>query len=336
MQPQLDYSRQKGATDLEVMQKSHLMIVGTGSASHLAVTMTRMGLGKLTACDPDVVEPRNVTSQGFTWRDAQEGRFKVTALRDECRAINPDVEFNAMAEDFVRIPDDRLKRILGTTDLLVMTTDHHPAQARGALAALVCNKPVILASLYREGRAGEIIFQYPGETKACYRCITRERYQYVARKEAPETGAAEGSLPFAPQIVDGIVGHLLIGMLHKCHGDGANRFAAWIDRLGDRNFIQVRMAPAYRLGDEDIFGNVFGHHEQVFCFDTIWQPGSAELQPECADCHGRGAMQPGRWDETTEIERLTCGCLVQRGQPCCGDCQPIRQADKMILPAIRS
>lgn len=323
MQPQLDYSRQQGAADLEVMRKSHVMMVGTGSASHVAVSLVRMGLGKLTICDPDVVEPRNVTSQGFTWQDAREGRFKVMALRDECLAINPHAEIDTMAEDFVRVSDDRLKQILATTTLLLMTTDHHPAQAHGALAALICDVPVILASLYRQGRAGEIVFQYPDVTAACYRCITRERYQYVARREAPETGTAEGSLPFAPQIVDGIVGHLSNAVLHKRHGDGANRFAAWIDRLGDRNFIQVRMDPDYRLGDEDIFGNVFGHGEQTFCFDTIWQPGSAELQSECPDCHGRGAMQPARLGETTEIERLTCGCLVQRGQACCGDCQPI-------------
>ncbi|MDA1054278.1 MAG: ThiF family adenylyltransferase [Planctomycetota bacterium] len=316
-----DYSRQEGAVDLAVMQQSKIGIVGIGSFSQTALNFVRMGVGQFWACDPDSVEPRNVTSQGFTWHDAQQRRPKVDAFRDECLAINPDVRVETLAADFVTLPDARLKALLKDTSLLLMTTDHHPAQARGALAALVCDRPVILASIYRLGRAGEIIFQYPGQTFACYRCITRERYEHVARQQAPATGTANGSLPFAAQMVDANVGHLAVGILHKWHGATENRFAQWIDRLGDRNFVQIRMDPDYRLGDDDLFGRVFGHDEQTFCFDTIWQPGSAELNPHCPDCHGRGATVAGRWrEETTEMERLACGCLAQRGRGCDGDC----------------
>jgi molybdopterin/thiamine biosynthesis adenylyltransferase len=324
MLTQLDYSRQEGAADLDVLRQSKLMITGNGSFSQTTLNLVRMGVGKIVFCDPDSVEPRNVTSQGFTWDDAVQRRLKVDALRDGCLAINPNIQIETLAEDFVTLPDARLKKLLDETSLLLMMTDHHPAQARGALAALVCDRPVILASIYRLGRAGEIIFHYPGQTFACYRCITRERYEHVARQQAPATGAANGSLPFAAQMVDSIVGHLAVGLVHKWHGAPENRFAQWIDRLGDRNFIQVRMDPDYRLGDDDIFGRVFGHDEQTFCFDTIWQPGSAELNPRCPDCHGRGAMVEGRWrEETTEIERLPCGCLAQRGRGCNGDCGPM-------------
>ncbi len=318
MLAELDYSRQEGAVDLDVLRKAVIGITGIGSFSQSALNFVRMGVGRMWICDPDVVEPRNVTSQGFTWQDACQRQLKVEAFRDECLAINPDVRIETLAEDFVAIPDARLKALLAETSLLLMTTDHHPAQARGALAALVCDTPVILASLYRRGRAGEIVFHYPGQTRACYRCITRERYEHVARQTAPATGTANGSLPFAPQVVDGIVGHLAIGMLHKRHGAVDNTFAKWIDRLADRNFIQIRMDPDYRLGDDDIFGQVFGHHEQTFCFDTIWQPGSAELNPRCPDCHGLGATVAGRWrEETTEIVRMPCcGCLLQRGRLC--------------------
>jgi hypothetical protein len=230
-------------------------------------------------------------------------------LDRECRSIDPAVHIVPVMADFVSLPDVDLKRIMRDATLLIMSTDHHPAQARGALAGLVCDVPVLLASIYRRGRAGEIIYTYPGQTRACYRCITRERYEYVARQRTSGTGDAVGSLPFAAAIVDAIVGHLAVGILHKRHG-AENPYAHWIDELGQRNFIQTRMDPHYRLDGEDLFGDVLGRHEKIFAFDTIWQPG--EVDTDCPDCHGHGAFSLGdRVAESTEIHQLPCGCLVQ-------------------------
>ena len=310
---QLDYARQQGAANINVLRLLHLLIVGIGSASTLVKSLVRMGVGRVTCIDPDVVEFRNVTSQGYSFADAQQRRPKVEALRDECLAINPDVQFQALQEDFVQLPDAQLKVLLSDASLLVMTTDHHPAQARGALAGLVCDVPVLFGSLYRQGHCGEIIFQYPGKTNACYRCITRSRYDYVAQNRTTGTGNAAGSLPFAPLFVDSIAGFLAVAILHKRHGALDNPYAAWVDRLANRNFIQTRMNPDYLLGTEDIFGDVFGHGDKVFCFDTIWQPGEPEVHADCPDCHGLGAIPVGqRHNESTEIEQLSCGSLVQR------------------------
>jgi molybdopterin/thiamine biosynthesis adenylyltransferase len=310
----LDYSRQAGAADLEVMRRSHIVQVGVGSGSELVRSFSRMGAGKITVIDPDTVEPRNVTSQGYTYAAALASVPKVVALERECNAINPEALIVPLQEDFVRMSDRRLKEILSDATLLIMATDHHPAQARGALAGLVCDVPVILASLYRRGRAGEIVYTYPGLTEACYRCITAERYEFVARERTGGTGNAAGSIPFAAAFVDAIVGHLAVGVLHKRHG-AANPYADWFEKLGQRNFIQTRMAPDYKLGDEDIFGDVFGHGEKVFAFDTIWQPGVAELKHDCPDCRGRGATPVGeRAHETTEMAASPgCGCLIQLG-----------------------
>jgi hypothetical protein len=273
-----------------------------------------MGIGKLTVIDPDTVDARNVTSQGYSYADALSNRPKVEALREECLQIDPDAEVVPIQADFCAIPDVTMKQLLGTTTLLLMATDHHPAQARGALAGLVCDVPVILASLYRRGRAGEIVFTVPGRTASCYRCITKSRYEYVARRRSGGTGDATGSLPFAAQIVDAVVGHLAVALLHYCRGASHNPYARWIERLDQRNFVQVRMDPDYTLGGADIFGDVFGHGERVFAFDSIWQAGSSEVDPSCPDCHGKGALMVGsRLSESTELDHLACGCLVQKG-----------------------
>lgn len=310
----LDYSRQTGAADLAVLQASHVVAVGIGSASLLYKTLARIGLGRLTCVDYDVVEFRNVTSQGYTFADAQQKRSKVDALRDECLAINPELNFTGLQQDFVTLPDDRLKALLSDVDLLIMTTDHHPAQARGALAGLVCDVPVLSGAMYRRGRAGEIIFQYPGLTKTCYRCITRYRFDFVAQHRTSGTGDATGSLPFTPMFVDAILGFLTVGILHKRRGAQDNPYARWFERIGNRNFIQTRLDPDYRLGTEDIFGDVFGHDERVFCCDTIWQPGEPEIQPHCPYCHGKGAIPVGvRLGESTCLVQSPFGGLVQQG-----------------------
>ena len=51
------------------------------------------------------------------------------------------------------------------------------------------------------------------------------------------------------------------------------------------------MDPDYMLGDTDIFGEVLGHDEQVFAFDSIWQPGTSEHDPYCPDCARRNRHQ---------------------------------------------
>lgn len=323
----LDYARQKGAVDWGVISTSHITLVGVGSASSLAKTFVRMGVGRLTIVDPDTVEARNITSQGYDYADALTNRPKVEALYQECREINPAADVAPIQADFCALPDGRVKELLASTTLLIMATDHHPAQPRGALAGLVCDVPVILASLYRRGRAGEIVFTYPGKTASCYRCITKSRYEYVARNRTRGTGDATGSLPFAAQMLDALVGHLAVSLLHKSRGADHNPYARWIDRLDQRNFVQVRMDPDYMLGDADIFGDVLGHDERVFAFDSIWQSGISEKDPYCPDCHGRGALPVGeRFGESTELQQLACGCLAQKGtaETSCAACAALQ------------
>ncbi len=312
---QLDYARQEGAIDWNVIRDAEVIQGGVGSGQTITHTLARVGVRRITVIDPDWVEARNVTSQGYTYEDAKQRRPKVEALARECRAINPDLDIRPIQADFVKMSDQEIKSLVTPKTLLLMTTDFHPAQARGALTGLVCGIPVILASLYREGRAGEIIFTYPGRTKACYRCITASRYEHVARRKGNGTGNASGSLPFAAQIVDAMVGHLAIALLHKWRGAVNNRFAGWIDTLDQRNFIQTRMDPDYRLGNEDIFGAALGHGEQVFAFDSIWQSGLAEVKENCPDCRGLGATATNRSNESTELKHWECGCLIQKGVP---------------------
>src|ERR1017187_5654277 len=238
---QLDYARQEGAIDWDIVRDAEVVQVGVGSGQMLAKTLVRTGIRRYVAIDPDWVEARNVTSQGYTYEDARCRRPKVEALARECKDINPKVDFVPIQADFVTMSDTQVKALISPKTLLLMTTDFHPAQARGALAGLVCGIPVILASLYREGRAGEIIFTNPGHTKACYRCITATRYDYVAKRKGTGVGNAAGSLPFAAQIVDATVGHLTIALLHKWRGAVNNRSEEHTSELQSPMYLVCRL-----------------------------------------------------------------------------------------------
>ena len=62
------------------------------------------------------------------------------------------------------------------------------------------------------------------------RCITRARYEHVARNRTGGTGNAASSLPFAAGVIDNILGHLAVGTLHRRKG-ADNAYARWLDRL---------------------------------------------------------------------------------------------------------
>ena len=55
-----------------------------------------------------------------------------------------------------------------------------------------------------------------------------------------------------------------------------------IAKLGDRNLLQIKIDPDYRLGNQDIFGRYLGNHPANFSFTTISLP--MEHDDNCPDC----------------------------------------------------
>lgn len=180
-------------------------------------------------------------------------------------------------DDYCALSQQEHDNLFAHTDLFVFATDFFPAQARGNIEALRLGIPAIWIGLYRGGRAGEIVFYIPGKTSACFRCICGKRYQafHVGKANVPSAGGTILDL----HLVDAIVGQIAVGILT----DGAdNRMGKLIDQLGNRNFMQVKIDPNYRLGDKDIFGQYLGNHPANFSFTTIALP--MERDENCPDC----------------------------------------------------
>src|SRR5205823_14649451 len=116
---------------------------------------------------------------------------------------------------------------------------------------------------------------------ACYRCICSSRYRAFEGQARSGTNATQipstGGIIMDLHLVDAIAGQLAVGILT----DGAdNRMGRLIRQLGNRNLLQVKIDPLYRLGDTDIFGEQLGPAH--FSFNTI----ALEMQAEsdCPDC----------------------------------------------------
>jgi len=75
-----------------------------------------------------------------------------------------------------------------------------------------------------------------------------------------------GGIIFDLHLVDAIAGQLALGIVTA----GAdNRMGRLIRQLGNRNLLQVKMDPDYRLNGKDIFSQYLGNHPANFSFTTI-------------------------------------------------------------------
>jgi hypothetical protein len=171
---------------------------------------------------------------------------------------------------------------------LIFATDFFPAQARGNLEALRLRKPAIWIGLYREGRAGEIVYTVPGVTDACYRCVASSRYRAFEQQAQGAVNTTHipsaGGTIFDLHLIDAVAGQVALGILTA----GAdNRFGRLIAQLGHRNLLQVKCDPDYRLGEKDIFAHYLGDHPANFSFTTIALAMEAEMG--CPDCGAPGA-----------------------------------------------
>lgn len=269
----MDFNRIASTIDVETMQQSSVVFIG--GAAGLAGDLVHSGLGAATLVDFDRIDASNPARQDFYSTDM--GRYKTEATAEILHKINQEVQVEYYMHNYCALSQQEHDNLFAHTDLFVFATDFFPAQARGNIEALRLGIPAIWIGLYKGGRAGEIVFYIPGKTSACFRCICDKRYQAfkVGRANVPSAGGTILDM----HLVDAIVGQIAVGILT----DGAdNRMGKLVDQLGNRNFMQVKIDPDYRLNGKDIFGQYLGDHPANFSFTTIALP--VERDENCPDC----------------------------------------------------
>lgn len=284
-----DLSRMEGAIDIDLMKKTHVVCVGIGGANQICESLVRIGLGKLTAIDFDNVEASNLSTQGFYLNDI--GKSKVEALGNHLKTINPDIEYNGINADFLKLSKEQINSIIKDTDLLLMMTDNFFAQAKGNRIILKYRIPGVFAMMYERARCSEISFVIPGITPGCHRCAVSSRYKAYENGYKNDINS-KGSTIFHTQYLNSVIGLLVLAILHRNTHD--LEFSNWFGSSWDRNLIQLRSHPQYSIGEGQIFNRTFKGIDRVFNFDSIWQKIEPESYPKypqpCPDCGGIGDL----------------------------------------------
>ena len=102
MRPEELYHRQLDIVPLDRLQQSKVTVIGGGAVgSFTAFTLAKMGVGSITAYDPDRVELHNIPNQMFSINDT--GLYKAEALRDLVEHFH-DVEVDARPVKYIDQP----------------------------------------------------------------------------------------------------------------------------------------------------------------------------------------------------------------------------------------
>ncbi len=311
--------RVRNAYDLGRLASSRVIAVGTGGAAQFIEDLARAGVGEFVLIDPDVVAETNLATQQTYRRDI--GRPKVECLKERIVDVNPNARVEVRQQRLEEI-DDRQFEQLATAPwkrwtatlrgiwglpgadvpvevcvppavtLVCGLTDSFEAQARVNRLALQFGLPSLCAQLYHEGRGAEITFTYPGITPACHRCALRSRYEVYLNKGFRNNVGSDGTPIFATTRLNALKGFISMALLH--HGSAHPRWGKMLERIGNRNLVQIRMDPDVPL---PVFERVFGGGDQqrIFCDDVVWLPQKPDCPengfPTCPDCGGTGDLR---------------------------------------------
>ena len=129
---------------LKILRRSTVGIAGGGGlGSNVAVSLARVGVGRLIIADFDRIEPSNLNRQQYFVE--QVGRIKVEALLENLKKINPFSEYEIHN---IQITREDVPKVFGAADLLVEAFDR--AEQKHMLMeswlSYFPDRPVILAS----------------------------------------------------------------------------------------------------------------------------------------------------------------------------------------------
>ena len=150
------------------LKQSSVLLVGLGGlGAPGALYLAAAGVGRLGLLDGDVVDASNLQRQ-VLYREADVGRRKVEAARDQLQARNPQVQFDIFPE---RLTAANAQERLAPYDIILDGTDNFTTRYLINDACVLLGKPNVHASVFRfEGQAS-VFWAARGP---CYRCLYPE------------------------------------------------------------------------------------------------------------------------------------------------------------------
>ncbi len=208
---------------------SHVLCVGAGGLiSHIAPTLVRKGIGRITLLDRDIVETSNLNRQRFYERDL--GRNKAIALAEnlqrECIAATEIRGYAMNLEDAIASGVDL------SCDVAVCGVDNNPARVAASRFFRFKGIPLIFAAVSRDGDHGYVFVQ--DEHGPCIGCLFPDMIN-DDRYPCPGTPAIADILQAVGAVSVYAVDTLLVA---RAHGWNYRRIS-----LSDRNLDGAAILP---------------------------------------------------------------------------------------------
>lgn len=93
------FGRQTDLVPRDALRRYRVSVIGVGAVGRqVALQLAAMGVNRLQIFDFDIVEPTNITSQGYTRYDL--GQLKVEATKQAIQLLDPDIEVLTLPHRF--------------------------------------------------------------------------------------------------------------------------------------------------------------------------------------------------------------------------------------------
>ncbi|MGA2149262.1 MAG: ThiF family adenylyltransferase [Bryobacteraceae bacterium] len=161
-----DRQRKIAGFDQERYSKAGVLCIGAGGLiSHIAPTLVRKGIGRITLLDDDVVEPSNLNRQRFYIKDI--GKNKALALAENLeREYIAATEIRGLA---FRLEEAIARGIDLSCDVAVCGGDNNPARVTASRYFRLKGIPVIFTGVSRDGDCGYAFIQ--DKDGSCIGCL---------------------------------------------------------------------------------------------------------------------------------------------------------------------
>lgn len=268
----------------KILRKSTIAIVGVGSGgSYLTEQFARSGVGRLIVIDDDVVEPSNLSRTPF--RLEHIGKPKVDAIIEIVSQANPNAKVDGIQKKFRNVGSEKIKRIIGDSDLVIGATDEPSTQILLSHCAYHLRKPAIFAAMYRGAKGGEVVVTVPEETP-CLKCMVGPQRSIADEADMMGdvdygTSRLKGEIALGCDIhhVSSAVLKIAMSLLATLKSSERIPLADFALQALSKQFhyLTMGMEPDYWF-----FPKVFGGVGGQFAYQSVWLTG--EFQQGCRIC----------------------------------------------------
>lgn len=154
------FSRNSGLLETKDLLATKIVVSGCGSVGSLvALEMARAGVGQFSLIDHDVLEYHNICRHQCGIRDV--GRYKVDALADCIRNINPNAQIQVFRQIIEDLTEIEATSCFNNAAAAVGCADNREADIYLDRLCGIFDSAFVSIGLWESAAAGEVFFSNP-------------------------------------------------------------------------------------------------------------------------------------------------------------------------------